>query len=178
MSGVHDVWLMPSTECDFAAPGAKELSPASAAQYTATLTAPGTFYYACSFPGHCDAGQVLSVTVSENNSQGADACQPSPPSPPLPTPVQPPPNGNAPTSPKGGTCAPPTTDPATGLVTVSCLTPAVALAPGDNVYPNVALPNAYPVDGEVAVVALSADVVDATGRAVPLNEVILLLHIS
>jgi hypothetical protein len=58
-----------------------------------------------------------------------------------------------------------------GLVAVSCLSPGVVLAPGDNLHPTVVFPNPYPVTGvAVAVVAQSMWLVDISLRAVPLDE--------
>ncbi|GAU21284.1 hypothetical protein TSUD_286940 [Trifolium subterraneum] len=84
-----------------------------------TLNKTGDFYFTCTFQGHCDNGQKLSVKVSA--SSPAPAQGPSPPSsgttptPPSPTP---PINGDSPSpsSPTQPGATPPSPGSATSLV--------------------------------------------------------------
>ncbi|MCI66378.1 blue copper protein, partial [Trifolium medium] len=65
----------------------------------------GDFYFTCTFQGHCNNGQKLSVKVSASSPAPAQGPSPTPPSgttptPPSPTPPSPtPPSGNTPTPP-------------------------------------------------------------------------------
>lgn len=122
--GVHDVWLLPGPTCDFQAPGAEEVSTAGRNTYTAELDKAGVRYYACSIVGHCDAGMLLKVNVSAAGSTPVIS---------RPAPVP----SDEGTQSREGVCSEPTTDTATGIVSVSCLSPPVSLAPGDNIYPNI-----------------------------------------
>ena len=163
---MHDVWQLPASKCDFKAPGAKLVGSPSAGSAKVDLSNPGTYYFACSFTGHCDAGQILEVIVASGTSAGNS-----------PT-TQP---GNGAGGPAAGTSlgectAPEQVDAATGEVKVSCRSPAVSLAPGDNIFPDILLPNPYPsptTSPEVILKTVTAEVLDETGRAVPLSEVYL-----
>lgn len=158
MPGVHDVWTLPSETCEFTpANGAKLVSPANQSPYTHTLSAPGDVIFGCSIASHCTAGMLLKVTVRPEGT----------PKPPLG--VRPPPSAGV--ASEEGTCSTPLTDTETGLTTVNCMSPGVELAPGDNEYPTIPLPLAFPPDRSVAIHTLSAEVVDGTGRPVPLTEV-------
>ncbi|KAL4542115.1 hypothetical protein Ndes2526B_g06598 [Nannochloris sp. 'desiccata'] len=159
-SGVHDVWLLPSTECNFDAPGAELVGPPSAGSYVATLDKPGKYFYSCSVVGHCNAGQVLEVNVA---AAGEPEVAPAPASEKEDTPV-------------GSCSAQKVINATTNEVFVSCRSPAINLAPGDNVYPDILLPNPYPAPSEAEEVILqtvSAEIVDANGAPVPLSEVYL-----
>jgi hypothetical protein len=162
-SGVHDVWSLPSAECNFDAPGAKLVGPPSAGSYVATLDKPGKYYYACSVIGHCDAGQFLEVNVAP---AGTPEAAPAPAMAPKP----------AENKPLGECSAPVVVNATTNEVFVSCRSPAVSLSPGDNRYPDILLPNPYPTPSEAQEVILetvSAEIVDANGTPVPLTEVYL-----
>ena len=70
-----------------------------------------------------------------------------------------------------GQCGPPVAAGSDGLFAVSCRSPGMVLAPGDNARRTVDFPNPYPVTGvEVAVVTQSLWLVDSSLRAVPLDE--------
>ena len=157
MSGLHDVWAVPSSACDFEAAGAALLAPTTDSAFTQALTEPGTFYFSCSITGHCEAGMLLTVNVAAAGGAGAPAAAPTEPS----------------ASNNTGACSPPVIDTATGLVSVSCLSPAISMSPGYNVFPDLLMPSPYPADASVAQRTLSGQVVDAAGRAVPLSEVYL-----
>jgi hypothetical protein len=163
-SGVHDVWLLPSAECNFDAPGAKLVGPPATGNYVATLDKPGTYYYACSVVGHCDAGQFLEVNVAAAGAPAAASARPTFP-PKLDDSV-----------PAGKCSEPAIINAATNEYLVSCRSPAVSLAPGDNIYPDILLPNPYPkpsVSQEVILETVAAEIVDENGTSVPLSEVYL-----
>ncbi len=159
-SGIHDVWSMSGPACDFV--GATRVDESGASNYTVQLSEPGTYYYACSTAGHCDAGQKITIQVVDGSSLSNDqdsrgekeeeeeeeeeeegACVAAVPSPAL-----------------------------AGYVMVSCRSRALSLSPGDNIYPDIPLPSPY-VDDVVVVKAVAAEIVDASGRPVPLSEVYL-----
>ena len=119
------------------------------------VDAPGASYFACSVSGHCAAGMLLTVNATEGGG-GGDAGAPQP----------------AADEGVGGKCTDPVTDPATGITSVSCRSPTITLSPGDNIAPNIPLPTAYPAETVVLHTA-AAEVVDSTGRSVPLSEVYL-----
>ena len=157
-AGIHDVWLLPKFSCNFEA--GSRLDPAGSSSYTLQLNKSGTYYYACSTVGHCDSGQILQVNVrksavsatEENNDvEQEDAA-----------------------TDKEGFCSPPVLINETSKTyKVSCRSKGLALSPGDNIYPNVALQSPYPKDGVVLLETASAEIVDQTGRPVPLSEVYL-----
>jgi Stress up-regulated Nod 19 len=159
------VWLLPSPECNFDAPGAKLVGPPTTGSYVATLDTPGKYYYACSVVGHCDAGQFLEVNVAAAGEPAVSAPKPAT----SPKPVE----ENKPV----GSCSSPTTlNATTNEVFVSCRSPPISLAPGDNVYPDILLPNPYPAPStaeEVILETVSAEVVDEIGTPVALSEVYL-----
>ncbi|XP_022143007.1 cucumber peeling cupredoxin-like [Momordica charantia] len=87
-----------------------------------TLAAAGDHHFICSFPGHCDAGQKLSVTVRAQSSQppaGAPAPSPKPSTPVSPSPSPKsarPPKASSPTAtppPENAAAPPPETAPST-----------------------------------------------------------------
>jgi hypothetical protein len=183
-SGLHDVWLLPSPDCDFEAAGAMQLSAPNENVFNQTLLEAGTFYYSCSITGHCQAGQLLTVNVAAFGaapapaSDDAEALAPGPAEEegmlaegPAAGPTAAPAEPAVPT--QGGECGPPLLNPLTGFSTVSCLSPGVTLSPGDNVYPDLPLPSPYPANVTVELSTVSGQMVDATGRAVPLEEVYL-----
>eukprot|EP00884_Botryococcus_braunii_P009474 jgi/Botrbrau1/18528/Bobra.0412s0003.1 len=66
-NGRHDVNRIPSNACpsDFEASDVSEVAALSTGgSYTTPALPPGTYYYACSVGGHCEAGQLLKVTVT------------------------------------------------------------------------------------------------------------------
>ncbi|GAB4823565.1 hypothetical protein N2152v2_010611 [Parachlorella kessleri] len=80
-SGTHDVWEVPGDSCDFTANGAKALTDGSKPPppIKQTLAAPGTYFFACSFDGHCQGGMLVKVTVT---GAVAASTSPSPSGPP------------------------------------------------------------------------------------------------
>jgi len=58
----HTLFQVNAFECNF--DGATQLGDLEASPVEVPLKDPGVFYYACDIPGHCPAGQLLSVTVS------------------------------------------------------------------------------------------------------------------
>lgn len=68
-NGAHGVYLLNSAQCPtMYAAGANMLYNISAAtsmnnNYTATMTAPGVYYFSCPVTGHCPSGQLQTVTV-------------------------------------------------------------------------------------------------------------------
>lgn len=159
MSGLHDVWALPTSACDFSANGAKLLSPTTQSTYQAKLDKPGNYYFGCSINGHCQAGMLLRVSVGNVSTGGL-----------IPQRQQ----QQDSVSSTPGSCSAPVVDKSTGLTSVSCRSPGVKLAPGDNKFPSVLLPNPYPTDGApVVLYTLSGEVTDASGRSVPLSEVYL-----
>jgi hypothetical protein len=54
-------------------PGARELSPATASNYTHPLDVPGTFVLACSLSKHCDAGMLLTANAAPAGAAPAGA---------------------------------------------------------------------------------------------------------
>ncbi|GAB4815734.1 hypothetical protein N2152v2_002780 [Parachlorella kessleri] len=79
-AGAHTVFRLPSAACKFDS-SAVQLDDGSSPTRV-TLDQPGTFWYGCSMPGHCDAGMLQKVVV-----EAAAAPSPSPvaaPSPALP----------------------------------------------------------------------------------------------
>ena len=176
---MHDVWLLPSTTCDFSPSGGGQVvSSLNSGKYVATLAKPGsTYYYACSVSGHCDSGQFLKVTV-EADAPTAPTSSPSS-SPSLARLAPPAPNTSTrdPAVTSNGTCLPPVViNATTNEVMVECYSPSVDLAPGDNIYPNILLVNPYPdpsVTPEVILTSISTDLVDSNNASVPLSEVYL-----
>jgi hypothetical protein len=180
-TGLHDVWLLPEAACDFSAPGARELSPSTASNYTHALDAPGTFVFACSLGKHCDAGMLLTVTVAPAGAPAGEPAAPAgePAAPALgggraaaaAAAVDLPLPGLVAWDGAEGACGPPAAAAfdgfGPGAVTVACRSPALALAPGDNIFPSVPLPNPYPPE-RVLLLQAAATVVDAeTGAPVP-----------
>lgn len=126
----------------------------------AALDKPGKYFYACSIIGHCDAGQILEVNVA---AVGEPEVAPAPAPEKEKTPV-------------GSCTAPKVIDATTNEVSVLCRSPPINMAPGDNIYPDILLPNPYPAPSEAEEVILqtvSSEIVDATGASVPLSEVYL-----
>jgi hypothetical protein len=78
-AGEHDVWSLPSAECDFGKTnaGAAELAAADAGAYTWTAAAPGVVRVACSISDHCSEGQLLEITVKAAAGAGAGAEAPA-----------------------------------------------------------------------------------------------------
>ncbi len=58
-----------------------------------------------------------------------------------------------------------------GTVTVTCLGPAHPLKPGETVNTMMYLENPYPTEGNVVVLNLTSELVDAEMRPVPLSDV-------
>ena len=58
-----------------------------------------------------------------------------------------------------------------GTVTVECLGPAHPLKPGETVNTMMYLENPYPTEGNVVVLNLTSELVDAEMRPVPLSDV-------
>ena len=163
LSGVHDVWSVPDATCDFEASGAEEVGALANSVYSQKLDAPGTYYFACSTVGHCEAGQLLEVNVQGREGEGGGGGGGG---------------GNSGVDGAvggGGLCsaAVPVENSVDGAVVVTCRSEAIRLSPGDNVYPTIPLPSPYPEDTTVVILSVAAEVVDADGRPVPLSEVYL-----
>jgi len=171
--GLHNVWQLPADACDFSAINARLVSNPSSGSYITTLTNPGVYVFACGIPGHCLAGMKVIVhvspatdTVNVENSAS----------------ILPPAGEGAMSmgathgpSMETGYCSSPAID-SSGYTLVSCLSPPLSLAPGDNFHPEILLPNPYPspdVTPQVLMHTLRADIVDSTGRSIPLSEVYL-----
>eukprot|EP00889_Picochlorum_renovo_P008749 jgi/Picre1/35779/NNA_003239.t1 len=139
------------------------MDASGASSYTVKLTEPGTYYYACSTAGHCDAGQKITIQVVNGSSSSSSSSSKQQQQQQDTT------NNNG----QQGACAAPVpSSTLPGYVTVSCRSRALSLSPGDNIYPDVPLASPY-VDDVVVVKAVAADIVDASGRPVPLSEVYL-----
>lgn len=162
-SGIHDVWSMRGPTCDFV--GSTRMDESGASSYTVQLSEPGTYYYACSTAGHCDAGQKITIQVIDGSSSSSSSSE-----------QQDPTGGGeeegGDQGPQGACAAPVPSSTLPGYVTVSCRSRALSLSPGDNIYPDVPLTSPY-VDDVVVVKAVAAEIVDASGRPVPLSEVYL-----
>ena len=68
----HDVYRLPSGACNFDSSAVRVDAGSSPARVT--LDQPGTYWYACSKPGHCDGGMLQKVVVEaavgeQNNSR-------------------------------------------------------------------------------------------------------------
>ena len=261
------MWLLPNASCDFGAAGAAQLGRGQAPPLTFPLPRAGTFHFGCSFPGHCEAGMLLTVEVGGEGEAHPRDCkgllctctqgsiwliggQPArapPPLPPAPPPAGSPAVELLPSAPSAAPSPPHTAAPAVpshcedpcpladdeGAVTVTCYSQAVPLAPGDvspypcrspalsekgrwaatmhpassrgaglsccieglpagwplllkaaefaprealsavrpqNLYPNVILASPYPANASVALLGVTAQVVDAQHQPVPLSE--------
>ena len=152
------MWLLPKGSCKFEE--GTRLDSAGSSSYTLQLNKSGTYYYGCSTVGHCDAGQILQVNVRENNTSAA-------------TQIDDPDQEDA-TKDTGGVCSPPVLmNESSKIYQVSCRSKGLALSPGDNIYPNIALPSPYPASAVVLLKTVSAEIIDQTGRPVPLSEVYL-----
>lgn len=173
--GLHNVWQLPDDTCDFSAANARMVSDPSSGSYLSTLANAGVYVFACGIPGHCEAGMKVIVHVAPHTdiANGETTLASSPPSPEA-IPVSE--SNTQSRNMESGYCLAPTTDSATGYTVVSCLSPPLSLAPGDNIHPEVLLPNPYPspaVTPQVLVHKVTADIVDGNGRSVPLSEIYL-----
>lgn len=157
-SGIHDVWELPDGGCNFDSPEAREVGPRTQGTAKVQLNDPGTYYFACKTIGHCEAGQRLQINVLE---RGNDLTT----SPPIVPDEIPPMDG------KADECV--SSDLGNGEVFVTCRSSALSLKPGDNIYPTIPLPSPYPSDETVFLKTVSAEIVDGSGRPVPLSEVYL-----
>ncbi|WPT14353.1 hypothetical protein PSENEW3_00000483 [Picochlorum sp. SENEW3] len=167
-SGIHDVWSMRGATCDFE--GATRMDASGASSYTVQLTEPGTYYYACSTAGHCDAGQRITIQVVNGSSSASSSS--SEQQDPTGRQEEEEQDTNDTNGQQGACAAPVPSSTLPGYVTVSCRSRALSLSPGDNIYPDVPLASPY-VDDVVVVKAVAAEIVDASGRPVPLSEVYL-----
>ncbi len=154
----------------------RELSPATASNYTHALDAPGTFVFACSLSKHCNAGMLLTVNVAPAGA--APAGEPAAPAGAAAGAIDFPLPGLVAWDGAEGACGPPAAAAVDGFgpgaVTVACRAPALSLAPGDNIFPSVPLPNPYPPE-RVLLLQASAAILDAeTGLPVPQD--VLYLH--
>eukprot|EP00890_Picochlorum_soloecismus_P000437 jgi/Picsp_1/1394/NSC_04873-R1_mtn19-like protein len=156
-AGIHDVWSLPEDSCNFEA--GSRLDSAGSSSYTLQLNKSGTYYYGCSTVGHCDAGQILLVNVRGSETSTVDQID-----------VE----QEDPAKDEGGFCSPPVLmNESSEIYQVSCRSKGLALSPGDNIYPNIVLPSPYPKNGVVLLETVSAEIVDQTGRPVPLSDVYL-----
>ncbi|GAB4815752.1 hypothetical protein N2152v2_002798 [Parachlorella kessleri] len=73
----HDVYRLPSGACNFDSSAVRVDAGSSPARVT--LDQPGTYWYACSKPGHCDGGMLQKVVV-----EAAAVASPSPEASPSP----------------------------------------------------------------------------------------------
>lgn len=156
--GLHDVWQIPASTCVF--DNGTRLSPPSVSQYNYTIksTDAKTLYFACSTIGHCSAGQLLQVNVIPSNSTSTNTH---------------PDSSTSTTTKDDGYCGAPSLNQTSGYLTVSCRSPPLSLQPGSNIAPEVIFPSPYPNDTTVLLRTISAEIVDETGRPVPLSEVYL-----
>jgi hypothetical protein len=91
VAGVHDVYEVTEDAFRTCEPARKAIIRTWASGHDlVNLTAPGDYYYICSFEGHCLGGMKLAVSV-------AAAPPPPPPPPPmlLDSPPPPPPTGSS-----------------------------------------------------------------------------------
>ena len=137
----HNVVINPTKTCDFN--GAISLGAGSPVRYTLRAEDIGEKYFVCTVPGHCLAGQRLSVSVG--------AALPAPVPPTLPPPTVAPPTLPPPT-PAPPTPAPPTPAPPTpALPTPAPPTPAPPTpAPPTPAPPTPAPPTPAPTPGPPA----------------------------
>ncbi|BDA50791.1 hypothetical protein COCOBI_17-0080 [Coccomyxa sp. Obi] len=158
--GQHNVVQVAKPDCTFA--NATQVAGLTDTPFNLTLKHPGTFYYACSVSGHCDAGMLLTVHVSDAVLEAAT----QPPPPPAGSGVQ----IKQPSTAGQSRCAPPVLVLGTNdTFQVSCLSPGVPLSPGQVANRYYTLANPYP-SKIVAIVQEKSQIVDGTGRAVPLSE--------
>ncbi|BDA50795.1 probable Mavicyanin at N-terminal half [Coccomyxa sp. Obi] len=144
--GQHNVVQVAKPDCTFA--NATQVAGLTDTPFNLTLKHPGTFYYACSVSGHCDAGMLLTVHVSNAAPQAAT-------------------RSSTPTAASGIQIKQPPT-----VGQSRCTPPVLVLGTNDtfqvanNYY---ILANPYP-SKVVAIVQEKSQIVDGTGRAVPLSE--------
>ncbi|KAK9807375.1 hypothetical protein WJX73_008921 [Symbiochloris irregularis] len=180
--GQHNVVQIDSASCNALAHG-NVLAGLAQTSYSYIATTPGSQYFACSVPGHCSAGMLLRVNVTGNS-----AVAPAPAF--APSSAQPQNETSAPASALDqellaagflpatsnadipGYCKDPVPDPEyPGYTRVTCYGPGIDVAPGQVVNWFYELPSPF-VDGDLAAVAKqTSQLVDETGRPVPLSEI-------
>lgn len=84
-TGAHDVTQVTKEAYD-ACNGTNPISHKTTGPANITLNATGEHYYICAVPGHCSAGQKLSINVTGASSPAPQPSSPSP-RPAAPTPV-------------------------------------------------------------------------------------------
>ncbi|KAK9815494.1 hypothetical protein WJX72_004597 [[Myrmecia] bisecta] len=161
-SGQHNVFEIPASSCDTTSKG-NQVAGFTQAPARVPLTAAGVKFYACSVPGHCSAGMLVTV----NTSPAAAA--------PAPAPAAATGLSNSSSSYQladDGFCQDPVlSERYPGAEVVVCYAPPIPMRAGQVVNDFVALPNPYPIDRQVAIVVQSLQLVNEDHQPVPLSEV-------
>ncbi|KAL6006269.1 hypothetical protein ACLOJK_040315, partial [Asimina triloba] len=105
-TGAHDVARVMKSEYDACTANSPIGSIITAGPASITLAQSGVHYYICAVPGHCSAGQKLSIDVVASGSTTPSTSPPATPGAPASSPAPSPTAGSSPGSPGSPSAAP------------------------------------------------------------------------